>query len=105
MEEHLHKINNSNIPLKSVDSLLDRYKETCGDRYMFTAEEAESIMQVLKSVPSYSPEKLLIANSAIDCGPVSQNTQFSQFLYSIYIILSMTNPKLFEDYKEENSND
>ena len=97
----LSQTNNSNIPLKSVDNILERYKETCRDRYMFTVEEAESIMQVLRSMPGYSPEKFLIASSVIDCGPVSQNTQFSQFLYSIYIILSMTNPELFEDYEEE----
>ena len=88
-------------PSEFVDHIVDRYKETCGKRYMFTAEEAESIMQALKSMPGYSPEKFHVAGSAIDHTGMSRNMCFSWQLYIAYIMLSITNPELFEDGEGE----
>lgn len=88
-------------PSEHVDNIVARYKETCGSRYMFTAEEAESIMQALKSMPGYTPERFCVADSAIDRKSMSRNMVFSWHLYIAYIMLSITNPELFEDYEGE----
>lgn len=88
-------------PSEYVDGIVNRYKEECGSRYIFTAEETENIMQALKAMPGYTPERFFVAGSPLDCESMSPNMHFSWHLYIAYIMLSITNPELFEDYKEE----
>lgn len=87
-------------PSEFVDGIVNRYKEECGSRYIFTAEETENIMQALKAMPGYTPERFFVAGSPVDCESMSPNKHFSWHLYIAYIMLSITNPELFEDYKE-----
>lgn len=87
-------------PSEFVDGIVNRYKEECGSRYIFTAEETENIMQALKAMPGYTPEKFFVAGSFFDFESMSPNMHFSLHLYIAYIMLSITNPELFEDYKE-----
>lgn len=79
----------------------EQYKRGCGDDYMFTAEEAETIMSALESMPGFSGDKFIAIGSAVS--QTSERTLgcFSWELFVIYIMLSITNPELFEDYEGE----
>ena len=76
-----------------MDKTAQAYKENEGKK-LFTADETDAIMQALKSMPGYAPEKLLSAGAPL------KNGNFGWLLYIAYITLSITNPELFEDYEE-----
>lgn len=83
-----------------MDKVEQKYKENCGVRYTFTAEEADRIMKALKSMPGYSAEKILAYGGAI----IKEGTSTDSFcwqLYIAYIFLDIMHPELFEDYEGE----
>ena len=89
---------------KFLDEFVELYKKR-DDINIFTAEETDSIMQVLESMPGYTPEKFLTA--CVEINDVDEDNMmkvFQEALYVTYIMLSITNPELFEDYKEEENN-
>ena len=89
-----------------LDNIMEEYKKTEGKK-LFTADETDSIMQVLESMPGYTPEKFLTACVEINDIDIDEDNKAKVFqwaLYFTYIMLSITNPELFEDYKEEDSN-
>ena len=72
----------------------------------FTDEETDAIMQILQSMPGYTPEKFLTACAAInDIDEDNKTKMFQDALYIAYIMLSITNPELFENYEEEEENE
>lgn len=82
-----------------MDKTAQAYMENEGKK-LFTAEETDAIMQTLQSMPGYAPERLLAAGAPL------KNGNFGWALYIAYIMLSITNPELFEDYEEaENGKD
>ena len=82
-----------------MDKTAEAYKENEAVK-IFTAEETDAIMQLLKSMPGYTPEKLLAAGAAMTRDISNPHECFEWQLYNVYIMLSITNPELFEDYKE-----
>ena len=83
-----------------IDAIAEAYKEYEAVK-IFTAEETDAIMQALQSMPGYTPEKLLIVEPPKSRGIINQYKCFEWQLFNAYIMLSITNPELFEDYKEE----
>ena len=83
-----------------MDATVEAYKEN-GGKKLFTAEETDAIMKALQSMPGYAPEKLLAAVAPMKRDENSSYVSFAWVLYVAYIMLSITNPELFEDYKEE----
>lgn len=87
-----------------LDEFVKLYKETDGTN-VFKAEETDFIMQILESMPGYTPEKFLTACAAInDIDEDNKAEVFQIALYFTYIMLSITNPELFENYKKEENN-
>ena len=82
-----------------MDATAEVYKKNEGTK-LFTAEETDAIMQALKSMPGYTPEKLLAAGAPMTRDISNPHECFEWQLYNVYIMLSITNPELFEDYKE-----
>lgn len=88
-----------------MDKTAEAYKENEAVK-IFTAEETDSIMQILESMPGYTHEKFFTACTAInDIDEDNKTKVFQLALYVTYIMLSITNPEFFEDYEEENNND
>ena len=82
-----------------VDKTAEAYKENEAVK-IFTAEETDAIMQSLKSMPGYTPEKLLAVVALMTRDISNPHECFEWQLYNVYIMLSITNPEFFEDYKE-----
>lgn len=87
-----------------IDATVQSYKENEGEK-LFTSEEADAIMQALQSMPGYTPEKFLIAGDPLFKPTDTSAECFGWHLHVAYIMLSITNPELFEDYEEEKNND
>ena len=66
---------------------------------IFTAEETDAIMQALQSMPGYTPEKLITAGAAVKGEKNSSYETLEWQLFFVYIMLSITNPELFEEEK------
>lgn len=87
-----------------LDKFVELYKKT-EDKKLFTAEETDSIMQILESMPGYTPEKFFTVCTAINDIDEDNKMKVLQLaLYVTYIILSITNPELFENYEAEENN-
>lgn len=87
-----------------LDEFVELYKKR-DDINVFTAEETDFIMQILESMPGYTHEKFLTACTEInDINEDNKAKVFQKVLYIAYIMLSITNPELFEDYEEEENN-
>lgn len=85
-----------------LDEFVELYKESDGIN-VFTAEDTDSIMQVLESMPGYSAEKLLIAYTFTNITIDNMAKVFEGVLLSLYLTLSITNLEIFEKYEEENN--
>ena len=81
-----------------IDETVGAYKGNEGKK-LFTAEETEAIMQALESMPGYATEKLLAAGAPMERDENSSYGSFEWVLYLAYIMLSITNPELFEEEK------
>lgn len=87
-----------------LNEFVKLYKESDGIN-MFKADETDFIMHILESMPGYTHEKFFTACTAInDVDEDNKSKVFQSVLYIAYIMLSITNPELFEDYKEEEEN-
>ena len=85
-----------------LEKFVELYKKR-GSINVFTTEETDSIIQVLKSMPGYTSEKFLTVCSAINGIGDDKIEVFQWSLYVTYTMLSITNPELFEkDEEEEN---
>ena len=83
-----------------MDATVEAYKGR-ENKKLFTDEETDAIMQALQSMPGYAPEKLLAAGAPMKRGENSSYGSFGWVLYVAYIMLSITNPELFDDYEEK----
>ena len=83
-----------------MDATVKAYKGR-ENKKLFTDEETDTIMQALQSMPGYAPEKLLAAGAPMKRSENSSYGSFGWVLYVAYIMLSITNPELFDDYKEK----
>ena len=81
-----------------MDATVKAYKGK-GGKKLFTAEETDAIMKALQSMPGYAPEKLLAAVAPMKRDENSSYGSFEWVLYLAYIMLSITNPELFEEEK------
>lgn len=72
---------------------------------IFTSEEIDAIMQALESMPGYTPEKFMIFGAPLSALDDTVPECFGWQMYAAYIMLSITNPELFEDYEEKNGKD
>ena len=86
-----------------IDWTVEAYKGI-KNKKIFTADETDAIMQALRFMPGYAPEKLLAAGAILKRDKNSSYGNFGWILYVAYIMLSITNPELFEDYEEEENN-
>lgn len=82
-----------------MDKTAQAYMENEGTK-LFTAEETDAIMQALKSMPGYTPEKLLAAGAPMTRDISNPHECFEWQLFNVYIMLSITNPELFEEEKD-----
>ena len=83
-----------------MDATVEAYKGR-ENKKLSTAEETDAIMQALQSMPGYAPEKLLAVGAPMKRDENSSYGSFGWVLYVAYIMLSITNPELFDDYKEK----
>ena len=87
-----------------LNEFVKLYKESDGIN-LFKSEETDFIMQILESMPGYTPEKFFTACTAInDVDEDNKAKVFQRVLYIAYIMLSITNPELFENCKEKEKN-
>lgn len=86
------------IASEVIDETVEEYKGNEGKKF-FTNEETDAIMQVLKSMPGYTPEKLIVAGAPLSSVEKVPCERFGWQLYIVYIMLSITNPELFEEEK------
>lgn len=85
-----------------LDNIMEEYKKTeC--KKLFTAEETDSIIHAFESMHGYSTDKLITAYSSMRDEKDNKLEIFEGMLLSIYFMLSITNPELFEKYEEENN--
>ena len=84
-----------------LDIVVEEYKKVEGLK-MFTAEETDSIIRALESMPGYSAEKVLTAYTFTNITIDNMAKVFEGVLLSLYLTLSITNPEFFEKYEEEN---
>lgn len=78
-----------------LGNLMEEYKKTEGEK-LFTPEETDSIIQAFESMPGYSTDKLLTVYTSMSDEKDNRLTSFEEMLLSIYFMLSITNPELFE---------
>ena len=91
-------------PEEFTDIFIKKCKMDNKNNNIFTADETDAIIQLLKSMPGYTPEKFYTLLRMLHrFGDFFEETLGFQ-LYIAYIILSITNPELFEKDDEE-SND
>ena len=84
-------------PEEFTDIFIEEYKMNNNDNNIFTAEEIDAIIQLLKSMPGYTPEKFYtILRMLHRFGDLFEETLGFQ-LYVTYIMLSIINPELFEE--------
>ena len=83
-----------------IDGAVEAYKGRKSKK-LFTAEETDAIMQALRFMPGYAPEKLIAAGAMLKRDKNSSYGNFGWMLYVAYIMLSITNPELFEDESDE----
>lgn len=89
--------NESFTPEEFTDIFIEKYKRNNKDNNIFTADETDTIMQLLKSMPGYTPEKLYtLLRMLHKFGDNFEETLGFQ-LYVAYIMISITNPELFEE--------
>ena len=87
-----------------LNEFVKLYKES-DDINVFKAEETDFIMRILESMPGYTPEKFFTACTAInDIDEDNKAKVFQKVLFIAYIMLSITNPELFEDYEDGSNN-
>ena len=86
------------IACEVMDEAVEAYKGNEGQK-LFTAEETDAIMQALQSMPGYAPEKLITAGAAVKGEKNSSYETLEWQLFFVYIMLSITNPELFEEEK------
>ena len=79
-----------------MDATVKAYKGR-ENKKLFTDEETDAIMQALQSMPRYAPEKLLALGAPMGRDKNSSYVSFKWVLYIAYIMLSITNPELFEE--------
>ena len=83
------------------DTMID-YKKCETKNYVVTAAEADNIISALKSMPGFSMENFMMIPNVVAVGSeLSDIRVFVKVLWIAYYMLSITNPELFEDYKEE----
>ena len=86
-----------------LDNIMEEYKKTEGKK-LFTADETDSIIHAFESMHGYSTDKLITAYSSMRDEKGNKLESFEGMLLSIYFMLSITNPELFEKYKEYENN-
>lgn len=85
-----------------LDIVVEEYKKAESLK-IFTAEETDSIIRALESMPGYSAEKLLTAYMFTNITIDNMVKVFEGVLLSLYLTLSITNPEIFEKYEEKNN--
>lgn len=86
-----------------LGNIIEEYKKTEGKK-LFTPEETDSIIQAFESMPGYSTDKFLTVYTSMTDEKDNRLESSENMLLSIYFMLSITNPELFEEDDEE-SND
>lgn len=85
-----------------LGNAMEEYKKTEGEK-LFTPEETDSIIQAFESMHGYSMEKFLAAYASMSDEKDNRLESFESILLSIYFMLSITNPELFEKDEENNN--
>ena len=90
-------------PEEFTNIFIKKYKMNNKDNNIFTTDETDAIIQLLRSMPGYTPEKFYTLLRMLHrFGDFFEETLGFQ-LYVSYIMLSITNPELFDKYEEENN--
>ena len=85
-----------------IKDLMAAYKKCETNDFILTSAEAENIISALKSMPGFSMENFMMIPNVVAVGSeLSDIRVFVKVLWIAYYMLSITNPELFEDYKEE----
>lgn len=86
-----------------LEGIMAAYKKYETKNYVVTSVEADNIISALKSMPGFSMEKFLVIfgmfgmEDSLDSYEMLVNT-----FCVAYYMLSITNPKLFEEASDEN---
>ena len=84
-------------PEEFTNIFIKKYKMNNKDNNIFTTEETDAIIQLLRSMPGYTPEKFYTLLRMLHrFGDFFEETLGFQ-LYVSYIMLSIINPELFEE--------
>ena len=83
------------------DTMID-YRKYENENYVITSTEAENIISALKSMPGFSMENFMMIPNVVAVGSeLSDIRVFVKVLWIAYYMLLITNPELFDDYKEK----
>lgn len=83
-----------------LSNIIEEYNNTEGKK-LFTPEETYSIINAFESMPGYSTDKLLTVYTSMTDEKDNRLESAENMLLSIYFMLSITNPDLFEKDEEE----
>ena len=84
-------------PEEFTDIFIEKYKMNNNDNNIFTTEETDAIIQLLKSMPGYTPEKFYTLLRMLHRANELFEETLGFQLYVLYIMLSIINPELFEE--------
>ncbi len=87
-----------------LGNIIEEYNKTEGKK-LFTPEETDSIIQAFESMPGYSTDKLLTVYTSMTDEKDNRLESTENMILSIYFMLSITNPELFEKDEEEEEDD
>ena len=85
------------MPEEFTDIFIEKYKKNNKDNNIFTTEETDAIIQLLKSMPGYTPEKFYTLLRMLHRANELFEETLGFQLYVSYIMLSIINPELFDE--------
>ena len=93
-------------PKDQLDYYVKDYKKSKWEDRTFNDKDVDQIIEAIKSLSGYSPERFLVSGNVFGLAitKLKDEEALDFFLQIAYIYLSMVNPELFEDYKDEENN-
>lgn len=83
-------------PKGQLDDWIRMYKESEWEEKTFNDKDVDLIIETLKSLPGYSPERFIQTGAVFEAAELEDEKALDYFLQAAYTYLSMVNPDLFE---------
>lgn len=84
------------LPEAQLDDWIRMYKESEWEDKTFNDKDVDLIIETLKSLPGYSPERFIETAAVFEAAELEDEKALDYFLRAAYMYLSMVNPDLFE---------